>query len=176
MANDSCQSDLTGEMELIKVTLAHCPYEDRVRMDGLGPTAGTIRIWLTHRLLTLLVKHLGQFGRQAETLTKSPPAYQPDAVKNDNREEGSVVLEPGSPEVLVSAVDVRASGDSHVELTYKDSQGRKAARLCLTLHSLEKWTASLKRCFEAARWPLDPFLESKIKQKVEMPAERITIH
>ena len=46
MDNEPRSSAEDDDMELIKVTLGYCPHEDRVRMDGLGSTAGTIRTGL----------------------------------------------------------------------------------------------------------------------------------
>ena len=160
-------------MDLIKVTLAYCPHEDRVRMDGLGSTAGTIRIWFTARLLSLLARHLVKYAQQMESPANRDHEHNPDMLETDNKDESAVVLEQESREVLIHTVDVKTSSSDYLELTYKDSKSRESARLRLTLHSLEKWLGSLKRCFETAQWPLEPFLESKTSLGV---AERMTIH
>tara|TARA_B100001057_G_scaffold373514_1_gene377948 strand:+ start:334 stop:864 length:531 start_codon:yes stop_codon:yes gene_type:complete len=176
MDNDGCRSQKNDDMELVKVTLAYCPQEDRVRMDGLGSTAGTIRIWFTARLLSLLARHLLKYEQQMGSLALPIHEGQPNTLKSGDNKEGAVVLEQDSPEVLISAVDVKTSADNYVELTYKDSQGTENARLRLTLHSLEKWLGSLKRCFETAQWSLEPFLESKNNLELAKPSEKLTIH
>ena len=160
-------------MDLIKVTLAYCPHEDRVRMDGLGSTAGTIRIWFTARLLSLLARHLVKYAQQMESPANPDHEHKPDMLETDSKDESAVILEQESREVLIHTVDVKTSSSDYLELTYKDSKSRESARLRLTLHSLEKWLGSLKRCFETAQWPLEPFLESKTSLGV---AERMTIH
>ena len=176
MDNDGCCGEEKDDMELIKVTVAYCPNEDRVRMDGLGSTAGTIRVWFTARLLSLLVQHLLKYEQQMESLANPIDESDPDMFKTGNTREDAVILEQESPQVLIFAVDVKTSADGSVELTYKDSQGRESARLRLTLHSLEKWLGSLRRCFETAQWPLEPFLGSKNNLEVAQPPLLATIH
>lgn len=176
MDNEGCYVEESDYMELIKVTLAYCPHEDRVRMDGLGSTEETIRIWFTARLLSLLARHLLRYEHQMASLAKPSHGSDPDMSEISNNTEGAVILERESPEVLIFAVDVKTFAGSSVELTYKDSKGIESARLRLTLHSLEKWLGSLKRCFETAQWPLAPFLESKKNLEVAEPPTRATIH
>ena len=163
-------------MDLIKVTLAYCPHEDRVRMDGQGSTAGTIRIWFTARLLSLLARHLVKYAQQMEAPANPDHEHKPDMLETDDKDESAVILEHESLEVLIHTVDVKTSSSDYLELTYKDSKSRESARLRLTLHCLEKWLGSLKRCFETAKWPLEPFLESKNSLGVAEPSERMTIH
>ena len=176
MDNEPRSSAEDDDMELIKVTLGYCPHEDRVRMDGLGSTAGTIRIWFTARLLSLLARHLVKYAQQMESPANSDYEHKPDMSETDNSDQSAVILEQESREVLIYAVDVKTSSGDHLELTYKDSKSRETARLRLTLHNLEKWLGSLKRCFETAQWPLEPFLESKNSLEVAEPSERMTIH
>ena len=145
-------------------------------MDGLGSTAGTIRIWFTARLLSLLARHLVKYAQQMESLANPEYENNPDMLGTDNHDEGAVILEQESPEVLIYAVDVKTSSGDYLELTYKDSKSRESAHLRLTLHSLGKWLGSLKRCFETAQWPLEPFLESKNSLEAAEPSERVTIH
>ena len=91
-------------MDLIKVTLAYCPHEDRVRMDGQGSTAGTIRIWFTARLLSFLTAPREICA--ANGGTRQPDhEHKPDMLKTDDKDESAVILEHESPEVLIHTVD-----------------------------------------------------------------------
>ena len=131
MDNEPRSSAEDDDMELIKVTLGYCPHEDRVRMDGLGSTAGTIRIWFTARLLSLLARHLVKYAQQMESPANSDYEHKPDMSETDNSDQSAVILEQESREVLIYAVDVKTSSGDHLELTYKDSKSRETARLRL---------------------------------------------
>lgn len=160
---------------LVRVTLAYCSHQDRVRLDGLSEGAETIRLWFTARLLLRLVPHLTEMacpprhrlGGPINIATKSSEGHEPELVE--------VSLGEFCPELLVSKIDLKTRGEI-TRMIYADAFGVEIAELALSWPALQKWKAGIKKCFIDAGWPLDAFNDPQSGTTGKLAPENITLH
>ena len=156
MADDVSSRRMLPCLRLSRATLSYCPTEDRVRLDGCSSSSDTIRLWLTARLLIRLVPHVSALPVLAEQHFERPIKEQITAPAGGSAMTESVVIQSGSPEILVTTIDFKVGAD-HLELTYKDNLGAQLAMLTLSYSEVTLWNQGLRLCFEQAGWPLSVF-------------------
>lgn len=165
-------------MLLQRLTTEFINVEDRIRLSGETDSGGTVRLWLTQRLLLRLLpllfrwldRHPGVSGEQAPAGSDEEDARQRDPARRESlqrfaQEDAQDSLESTTPvraeqariEWLVEEVDI-ASGDNGVKLVFKPTDNAAAEdtiTLVLDTVALRKWLVILYRHFRAAGWPQD---------------------
>lgn len=156
-----------------RATLAYNQSEDRISLTCAFTGNQCVLLWLTARLASQLVPHLGRMGA---SLSKATPAqrsqdatdsYAPGVLepKGGNVPIGSlpsaqnraleapVVAEPDSESWVVTAIDI-TNGPMVVQLRFRGDQGHAPVLLSLEHLQLDQWSEGLKRCFALASWPM----------------------
>ncbi len=141
--------------ELQRVTTQYVIAEDRIRLSGASAGDQTVTMWLTQRLLNLLVPQLtGWLERQgASDLIDS------ELVQSFAQEAAEAALGP-EPAVeaavggwLVDSVDIHAGSDG-VVLAFK-SGDTEIARLALLTQPLRQWLGIVRGQYLTGGWPVD---------------------
>lgn len=175
MVDDASSQKILPCLRLSRATLAYCPIEDRIRLDGLSTCSDTIRLWFTERLLVRLIQYVIALTGSTQQESKRSVKEQTATFTEESARPQSVVIHSGSPEVLISAIDVKA-GANRLEFTYKDELGAQLAILTLPHSKVPLWNQSLRLCFEHAGWPLSVFegaLDSELSNRESLP---VTLH
>ena len=175
MADDLSSRKILPCLRLSKATLTYCPIEDRIRLDGLSTGSDTIRLWFTERLLVRLIQHVIALAGSTQQGSKSSVKEQAAALAEESARPQSVVIHSGSPEVLISAIDVKV-GKNRLEFTYKNELGAQLAMLTLPHSKLPQWNHSLRLCFEHADWSLSVFDRALDSEVLNRESSRVTLH
>jgi len=143
-------------LKLEKITTLYSQDEDRVSLNAMDATGGTVRIWLTQRILLRLISELIKVIKPKHE-DKSYVAVMAGISHQravDQQEPGDPVkLDCASQEWLVKKIDMKI-GQGGVILALS-SQNGEAAKLVLELQLLRQWLGILKGTFEAAQWNFD---------------------
>ena len=125
---------------LHRLTIEYEPVEDRLRLSAETGDGAPVVLWLTRRMVCLLLDHL------VEWLKKQGGAQaQPAVVQEFAQQAAQSSLQPSEPvraaqdtvAWLVHEVDI-AMADNIVRLTFKSTEGR-SAQLPLDAGALRPW-------------------------------------
>ncbi len=142
---------MTDAPELQRVTTEYVPVEDRIRISGETADGATIVLWLTQRLLNLLVPRLTGGLERADSNS--------DALLQEFAQQAAEASLPPQPAVeatapaaswRVDSVDI-LSGREGAALTFRSEDGG-AARLSMATEHLRQWLGILRRQYGAAGW------------------------
>lgn len=143
---------MTDAPELQRVTTEYVPVEDRIRISGETADGATIVLWLTQRLLNLLVPRLTSGLERLDSAS--------DALLQEFAQQAAEASLPPQPAVeataptaswRVDSVDI-LSGAEGAALTFRSEDGG-AARLSMATEHLRQWLGILRRQYGAAGWP-----------------------
>lgn len=141
--------------ELQRVTTQYVTAEDRVRVSGATADEQTVVLWLTQRLLNLLVPQLtGWLERQdASDLMDSELAqgFAQEAAEASLSPEPAVEAASADGVWLVDTVDIH-TGTEGVVLAFK-SGSHAVASLALPIQPLRQWLAILRDQYVVGGWP-----------------------
>jgi hypothetical protein len=133
------------------VTTEYVPVEDRIRISGETADGATIVLWLTQRLLNLLVPRLTGGLERLDSAS--------DALLQEFAQQAAEASLPPQPAVeatapaaswRVDSVDI-LSGAEGAALTFRSEDGG-AARLSMATEHLRQWLGILRRQYGAAGW------------------------
>ena len=175
MADDVSSRKILPGLRLSKATLTYCPIEDRIRLDGLSAGSDTIRLWFTERLLVRLIQHVIALAGSTQQGSKRSVKEQAAALAEESTRPKSVVIHSGSPEILISVIDVKV-GANRLEFTYKDEFGAQHAMLTLPHSEVPLWNQGLRLCFEHAGWPLSVFDGNLNSEGPDSQCSAVTVH
>lgn len=164
----------TGSVPVLaKISLRYDQEEDRIRLDGADSNGETLTLWLTARLLNRLVPYL--IDEQLGVCFSEPSslAFTPESIDTTAERDTAVHCLPGSPEILVAAIDLKISENQKV-LIFKDGRAMRRALFCLSANALQLWTDGLSRCYAQAQWSQEVFRYSGDSELGATAA--ITIH
>lgn len=142
---------MTDAPELQRVTTEYVPVEDRIRISGETADGATIVLWLTQRLLNLLVPRLTGGLERLDSAS--------DALLQEFAQQAAEASLPPQPAVeatapvaswRVDSVDI-LSGAEGAALTFRSEDGG-AARLSMATEHLRQWLGILRRQYGAAGW------------------------
>lgn len=142
---------MTDAPELQRVTTEYVPVEDRIRISGETADGATIVLWLTQRLLNLLVPRLTSGLERLDSAS--------DALLQEFAQQAAEASLPPQPAVeatapaaswRVDSVDI-LSGAEGAALTFRSEDGG-AARLSMATEHLRQWLGILRRQYGAAGW------------------------
>lgn len=143
-----------GVPQVLRVSTAYVPQQDRLQLAGKLQDGGVVVLWLTQRMLRLLLKPLGDFiGKNAPRTKKERVRHSyVDLMDKVSRKAGpSVKAEASTPEWLVEKIDVSTTG--HVaELTFW-SEGAPRALFEVDTISLRRWLEVVQRKATKGGWP-----------------------
>lgn len=167
----SMKSDIPS---LTRVKLSYIVAEDRIQLSGLDNRGRILKLWLTAKLLNLLVPHLVR--RQAEFELQSSTTDSYGTRTNPVGEDQQLIesCEHAYAEALVSEIRLR-SRQMCVCLIFKDGYRGICASFTLSVDTLAAWNRGLKKCFEQAGWPLESFLLAA-ENPALAPNKAVTIH
>lgn len=158
-----------------RATLAYNPSEDRISLACAFSDSQCVVLWLTARLASQLVPHLGRMGDGTSTSAsagRSQDATDQDVPAVSEPQDGGdlplggsrsahnkgleapVVAEPDSESWVVTAIDI-TNGPMLIQLRFRGDQGHTPVLLSLEHLQLAQWLEGLKRCFTLAGWPVD---------------------
>lgn len=175
MDGDASSRTILPCLRLSRATVAYCPTEDRVRLDGFSTGSDTIRLWFTARLLVRLIQHVIALTGSTEQGSKTPLKKQTEMLAEESARPKSVVIHSGSPEILISAIDVKV-GANRLEFTYKDEFGAQHAMLTLPHSEVPLWNQGLRLCFEHAGWSLSVFDGNLNSEGPASQCSAVTVH
>jgi len=141
---------------LVTITLGYSIEQDRIRLRGVDANGKTLTLWLTARLLNRLIPHL--IKRQAAiTLSNTNPELTgADALESIGKQSNEVQCAPGSPELLVTSIDLSIH-EGQLLLLFKDAEETCCVAFLMPPEVLQQWNAGLKQCFEQAGWSQSVF-------------------
>ena len=156
----------TEILNIKTVTLRYVALEDRMRMSARLEGDEQIVFWLTlrhcQRLLPALVKCLeGEKGIESAVEKSLAHSFRQKAAEWEKKEKPSAepVLPSGEERSLLpESVTVVCAGKG-VALFFPIEEGKKSAKLTMSLQELRQWLAILYRQFRKAEWSLDMWPE-----------------
>jgi hypothetical protein len=149
--------------ELQKITSEYLEHEDRVRLSGEVDAGSTEVLWLTQRLLILMIEHLsawleeqsggsGSESARAEHTTEMLQGFAQQAASAELVPEQPVQQRSNSRAWLVNSVDI-TRGPEAIVLTFKGADGEEAT-LNLEAQHLRQWLGIVYSLWGLAGWPL----------------------
>jgi hypothetical protein len=142
---------MTDIPELQRVTTEYVPVEDRIRISGETGDGATIVLWLTQRLLNLLVPQLtGGLERPDATSDALLQGFAQQAAEASLAPQPAVEAMSPAASWRVDTVDI-LSGPEGAALTFRADEGC-AARLSLASEPLRQWLGILRRQYATAGW------------------------
>ena len=139
--------------QLNRVTTEYTPTEDRIRLSGETADGQTFVLWLTQRLLNLLVPQLARWLEHHEA--GGADLFQEFA---QQAAESALTAEPAVRATApvsawcVITVDI-ATGPNGVTLTFKSDGETERVALPPTSTALRQWLAIARGQYLAAGWP-----------------------
>ncbi|WP_395402256.1 hypothetical protein ACHMW6_29225 [Pseudoduganella sp. UC29_106] len=142
---------------LERVTTEFCPPEDRMRMAGMTNGGKQVVIWLTRRMLSLLLPVvLRRFDELSASVSPEHrqilQEFAQQAARDSMEAPTPVQAGPECEAILPTSVDV-AHDERHVALTFRD-EGVRSFRLTLDNQALRQWLQMLHQADCAADWQL----------------------
>lgn len=141
--------------QLHRVTTEYVPVEDRIRLSGETADDRTFVLWLTQRLLNLLVPQLTRWLEHHDAAASGADLFQEFA---QQAAESSLTAEPAVQAAApasawcVVTVDI-ATGPDGATLVFKSEGEIELVALPLTAMALRQWLAILRGQYLAAAWP-----------------------
>ncbi|HCW92787.1 hypothetical protein [Flexistipes sinusarabici] len=146
---------------LEKLTTTYVPEEDRIMVSGQLSDGRTLALWLTQRLLKMLIPNITERLQKMEDSLDSvnTPNVKDKHLEDKNTKSVPVSLsEKSVEEWLVTSVDI-SNNDSTIMLVFKRSSLDKVSFIA-DKSLMNQWLDILKKNFESASWPLDVWLEN----------------
>jgi hypothetical protein len=144
---------------LQKITTVYVDKEDRIRLTGALQNGDTIVIWLTQRLLQLLVPSLSNWLQKSDTVAgaalgaeKDVQSFRQQAAKASIEKQPPVAPTGQSLIWVAVGVDYR-SNNSQIHLIFK-GQNSEAASLDLPLAACRQWLSIVFDAYKLASWPM----------------------
>jgi len=141
--------------QLSRVTTEYVPTEDRIRLSGETADGRTFVLWLTQRLLNLLVPQLTRWLEHHDAAASGADLFQEFA---QQAAESSLTAEPPvqaaapSSAWCVITVDI-ATGPDGATLIFKSDGEVERVSLPMASMALRQWLAILRGQYLAAAWP-----------------------
>lgn len=140
-------------MNIVTMTLAYVPSEDRIRLEAVLEDKRPLRLWLTQRISRALVAQLGRHLERIRVSGKEHANAKPGGEPQVERSDPSPVpLEPVAT-YLVDEINLQL-GPHHVGMGFIAGRDVNAAAV-MNRALLRRWVDILRRQFVAAEWPLD---------------------
>jgi hypothetical protein len=147
-------------ISLQKISTVYVDHEDRIHVAGALLNGDTIVIWLTQRMLRLLIPCLTDWLQKTDTVAGAAAAaadevqsFRQLAAKASIEHQAPVAATGKSLSWLVSGVDYRFN--SHIiHLTFK-GRANETAGLDLSLPACRQWLSILYDAYRQANWPMD---------------------
>lgn len=156
--------------ELEKLTSEYIPLEDRIRLNGQISGDRIVTIWLTQRMLTLLIPHLidwidkknkadGKIGRSRdETISDIVQSFaQETAIFNLTKQDQTPVRACGSNDhLLVNSIDI-TQGDQAIKVGFRSDaihDELKLIDLTMAHEPLRQWLHILYAQSREGGWDL----------------------
>lgn len=140
--------------QVVRVSTTYVPQQDRLRLAAETSEGDVLVLWLTQRMLRLVLKPLGGFFGQNAPRTRKEQVRQSyvDLMDKVSRKAGTPVRpEADSPGWLVEKVDVATTG-AVAELTFW-GEGAPRARFEVDTVSLRRWLEVVQRKADKGGWP-----------------------
>jgi hypothetical protein len=150
-------------IELKRLTTQYDPAEDRIRLTGTDDEGQTLCLWLTQRLINLLVPHLCQGLEKQASASAAEGMAQPlrshveqsfaqQRARAAQRRQAPVVAADGAPQWRVDVLDIkRAPGG--VRLVFKGKLEAEQAVVDLPASALRQWLGIVFDQYRRASWP-----------------------
>ena len=140
---------------LHRLTIEYEAFEDRLRMAAETGDGAPVVLWLTRRLVRLLLDHLVNWLEAkggAQGLPGLAQEFAQQAAQSSLQPSAPVRAAHDSAAWLVHEVDM-ALADHVVRLTFKSADGG-TAQLLLEAVPLRQWLAIVRRGSELGGWAL----------------------
>ena len=179
-------------LALERLTTEYISIEDRIRLTGLIPDGRTITLWITQRMLGMLLPHLLTWlGRKYEQTSKS--ASRRDAAVTDmmqsfaqesavsslkSQEQEAVRATAQDQGLLVHSIDI-TTGDLGVRIIFKTTacpEEFEAIHLTMEDEALRQWLFILYMQARNGGWPLSAWPSWIQDQTAEESRQKISAH
>ncbi len=144
---------------LQKITTVYVDKEDRIRLTGALSNGDTIVIWLTLRLLQMLVPSLANWLQKSDTVAgaafgaeKDVQSFRQQAAKASIEKQPPVAATGQSLNWVTVGVDYRFNS-TQIHLIFK-GQNTETASLDLPLAACRQWLSILFDAYRLASWPM----------------------
>jgi hypothetical protein len=164
---------------LKRVTTEFIPAEDRVRMAGVGDDEQPVVIWLTRRLIGLLLPVLlqrldSQFNSVMPEHRQTLQEFAQQAARDAFEASAPVVVKEECETMLATSADV-AHAEHAVVLTFRDEAGG-AFSLPLSSDALRQWLQILYRADHMADWQLPQWPAWLSGESSSVPESIVAMH
>ncbi|ADG11970.1 hypothetical protein B7G68_18140 [Caulobacter segnis] len=142
---------LPDSPELHRVTTQYVVTEDRLRLSGETAGGETVVLWLTQRMLNMLIPRLTGWLEQngGDALLQE---FAQQAAEASLGAEPPVPASQAAPGGCVTSVDIGTGPDGAV-LIFKPETDEQGVRLPLTTDALRQWLAIVRAQYVIGGWP-----------------------
>lgn len=137
--------------ELQRVTTQYVVTEDRIRLSGETADGRTMVLWLTQRMLNLLIPRLTGWLEQngGDALLQE---FAQQAAEASLGVEPPVPAGQDAPGGCVTSVDIGTGPDGTV-LVFKPENDDRGVRLPLATDALRQWLSIVRAQYVIGGWP-----------------------
>ena len=161
-------------IQLSKVTFFYCADNDRLALNGLTTEANTVRLWLTHRLLSRLVPTLVASFDKMQVVEQPSSTSTGQDIAHETKPV-SVSEHELSREILVTSVDLKTA-NHHLALTFNDKGRLSPMTLCLAKPDIGRFMMAMEECSRLAGWESIPRHLTQSAKAQENDKSPITVH
>lgn len=138
---------------MIRCTTRYDAQNDRIRLLGEEANGQTVQVWLTRRLLSLLLPALCRWLEQQK---KGLPmadvllGFEQQCARSALEPQAPVRLQQDSASWMAQSVDV-AQQPTQVELCFRGEAGQSST-LTLSVPAMRQWLAIVQMQWQQAQW------------------------
>lgn len=159
-----------------RATLAYSETEDRISLT-CATRGHRTTLWLTSRLVKRLAPPLLAIAESVPTKCGTDETNKVDATTPQSLPdlEFPVIAAPGDPSFVVTAVDI-VNGPMTLCLQFRGEDNQAPVRLSLEHGQIANWLQGLRRCSEAATWPLSFWVPDTDSSFTSHNTKQVLIH
>ena len=144
-------------LELLRITVQHHDFEDRIRRVGEAAEGSILVMWMTQRLVNNLVPALLNWLEGRTDHLASNPAlmgFEQDAARAGLTPQSPVEAPSDEDGWLVQAVDLKPAADS-IQLLFRPARpDQPPAFLVMNATAMRQWLGILHDQCKRAGWPM----------------------
>lgn len=139
--------------ELLRITTEYVAIEDRLRLTGAIADDQTVVLWLTQKLLNLLIPQLtGWLEQQGGAGGEALQEFAQQAAEASLPLEAAVQSAAPETTALVVTVDIATHAEGAV-LIFKTEDNTPLASLPLIFEALRQWLGIVRNQYLIGGWP-----------------------
>ncbi|MBO9543702.1 hypothetical protein [Caulobacter sp.] len=162
--------------ELQRITTEYVTIEDRLRLTGATGDDQIVVLWLTQKLLNLLVPQLtGWLERQGGAGGELLQEFAQQAAEASLPIEAAVRAAAPETNALVVTVDIATRAEGAI-LVFKTEDNTPLASLPLPFEALRQWLGIVRNQYVAGGWPTSAWPAWMDETHIAPPAQTTALH